>query len=118
MVTEWERHALPVLRALAESTDATVRDGYIGLGYGTGAQTLGLNLDDSAFHDALLALRDIGYVHVDNIEYAGGCSASVIGAPRRRSWPAGPRAVAMSRGRDDTGNACSCPRATTGVRAR
>ena len=80
MVIEWERTALPVLQALADCQDTTVRDGYLGLGHGSGAQALGLKIDDGKLHDALLALQDVDYIHIDKIQYAGGGSASVLGA--------------------------------------
>lgn len=79
MVVEWERLALPVLVALADGTDRRVREGYIGLGRGRGAAALALDIDDGELHDALLALQDAQYVHIDTIEYASG-GASVIGA--------------------------------------
>jgi hypothetical protein len=80
MVIEWERSALPVLQALADCQDKTVRDGYLGLGHGGGARTLGLDVEDGELHDALLALTDVGYIQIDDIQYEGGGSGSVLGA--------------------------------------
>ena len=37
-------------------------------------------MSDAELHDALLALRDVGFVHLDEIQYTSGSSASVLGA--------------------------------------
>lgn len=80
MLVEWETTALPLLRALASTDNQMVRDGYFELGHGSGAAALGVDLDERALHDALLALRDVDYIEIDKIEYAGGSTASIIGA--------------------------------------
>jgi len=80
MVIEWEQVALPVLRALADPQDASVRDGFLSLGHADGASALGLDLDDGVLHDTLLALQDAGYVSIDKIEYEGSGGGIVLGA--------------------------------------
>lgn len=81
MLVEWDTHALPILRALSAPEDQGVRDGYFELGQDQdGGRRLGVELSDPEIHDALLALHDVGFLAIDNIEYAGGGFASVIGA--------------------------------------
>ena len=80
MVIEWERSALPVLQALAGCEDQRVRDGIIGLGHGRGAQALGIEMDDGELHDALMALADVDYIHIEDVQYESGGGAIVVGA--------------------------------------
>jgi hypothetical protein len=60
-VTIWERRDLPVLQALATSEDEGVRQGFLNVG-ATDQQALGLDLPVNDVHDALLTLRDAGYI--------------------------------------------------------
>jgi hypothetical protein len=79
MVVSWEELGLPVLQALADTDDRNIRDGVVNLGNGSGANGLGLAISDEELHDALLALQDIGYAHIDCIEYASGGFATALG---------------------------------------
>lgn len=80
MMIPWEQVALPVLQALAAPQDNDVRNGFLSLGHGAGAASLGLDLDDGVLHDALLALQDVGYVSIDQIQYEGSGGGIVLGA--------------------------------------
>jgi hypothetical protein len=80
MVIDWERTALPVLRALSESDDRNISDGFLFLGYGRhGAPDLGVDIEDGELHDAVLALADVGYVSVRDLEYDSGGGATFMG---------------------------------------
>jgi hypothetical protein len=61
-VSVWTDRDLLVLQALTEAPDTDVREGYLSIGHGRGREALGIDLDDAAIHDALLTLRDAGYV--------------------------------------------------------
>ena len=80
MVIEWETVALPILKTLEDPQDHHVREGFFQLGHGTGGQALGLDLDDGTIHDGLLALRDVGYIAIDDIQYEGSGGCIVLGA--------------------------------------
>jgi hypothetical protein len=58
----WTDRDLLVLEALTQAPDTDVREGYLSIGHGRGREALGIELDDAAIHDALLTLRDAGYV--------------------------------------------------------
>jgi hypothetical protein len=77
MRVAWD-DALAVLATLAAPADQTLRDGTMFLGPGD-ADQLGLGLDPSVVHDAILALSDAGYVEWDNWQYSGGPGASISG---------------------------------------
>lgn len=68
-MTVWERRDLPVLRALATSVDANVRDGFLNVGDGA----LDLVLSAGEIHDAIFALVDAGYVDGEP-QYSSGPS--------------------------------------------
>jgi hypothetical protein len=70
--------ALVVLATLAAPADETLRGGMMFLGPGD-ADQLGLGLDLSVIHDAILALSDAGYVDWDSWEYSGAPGASIGG---------------------------------------
>lgn len=68
----WEQRDLPVLRALAQSDDAELRDhGVLRVGK---ASALGLDLSPGELHDAVLTLGDAGYVE-GRVEYSSGPDA-------------------------------------------
>jgi hypothetical protein len=80
MVIEWECTALPVLNAIAVTEDRNLRNGILHVGRGErGAATLGLEISDGEVHDSLLALADVGYVSINDIQYASGGNASFLG---------------------------------------
>ena len=58
-MTVWERRDLPVLRALATSDDEGVRQGFLQL---DADKEFGLDLTIEEVYDAVLALRDAGYI--------------------------------------------------------
>ena len=62
-MTIWERRDYPVLRALADSRDESVRAGHLDLNASRERGTLGLDLSDSEIHDALLTLGEADYVN-------------------------------------------------------
>jgi hypothetical protein len=70
-MTVWERRDLPVLTALARPEDESVREGFLCGGHGRAREALGLELEDDEIHEALLTLRDAGYVDFD-VEYESG----------------------------------------------
>ncbi len=92
-MTVREARDLPVLRALATSEDSYVRDGYLTIGHGRGADALGLELSDGEIHDAILTLADADYVDFE-LQYETGPGAhltnfSVTGRGQQAlgEWP-------------------------------
>ena len=71
--------ALPVLQALASSDDEHVKAGFLTVGHGRAATSLGVPLEDGVIHDTLLALGDVDYVEWSGIAYETGPGAHFHG---------------------------------------
>lgn len=78
MTTVWERRDLPVLQRLASDREH-VREGFLHLNPHSEHPPLGLDLTVGEVHDALLALRDVGYVEASNLQYETGPGALFTG---------------------------------------
>jgi hypothetical protein len=72
-MTTWERRDLPVLRALATSEDENVRQGVLNLG---DEQPLPLEMSTAEVYDAVLTLRNAGYIEGD-VQHEGPSGALV-----------------------------------------
>jgi hypothetical protein len=77
-VSLWEERDLLVLRALATTEDDNLRHGFLHMARGHGAEALQLDLSVDAIHDAILTLRDVGYVEA-NESYSSGGGVSFTG---------------------------------------
>jgi hypothetical protein len=76
-VTVWNARDLPVLRALADSEDQHIREGFLYLGGNT--DQLGLNLASLDVMDSVLTLRDAGYVAFRDSQETGGANLHLTG---------------------------------------
>lgn len=72
-MTVWERRDLPTLQLLATSDDEDLRNGFVSVGRRE-KQPLGTALAPGEFHDAMLALRDAGYIDAE-LRYSSGPTA-------------------------------------------
>lgn len=102
-MTVWERRDLPVLEALATSTDRNLRHGFLMLGAGS-ENPLGLDLSAGEVHGAVLALGDAGYVEAQ-VEYETGPGAMFTHLRVTGSRAAGARSVAALRSGGVAGDA-------------
>jgi hypothetical protein len=100
-MTVWERRDLPVLQALA-TADPDLRRGFLEIDQ-TGENPSSLNLDGGDLHDAILTLRDAGYVEAD-LSYAGGPTAHFValyvtgrGLQALGEWPLSTRSLLRTR---------------------
>jgi hypothetical protein len=73
-MTTWERRDLPVLRALATSTDSNLRHGILSVGPQR-VEALEVELDGLEVHDSVLTLADVGYVQAGR-QYESGAGAT------------------------------------------
>jgi hypothetical protein len=74
-MTVWERRDLPVLRALATSEDENVRQGFLDLSADQ-ERPLGLEMTTADAYEAVLTLRDAGYIEGE-LQHEGGHGALV-----------------------------------------
>lgn len=75
----WDEQALPVLAAIADSSDGHLRAGFLQVGRGRAARTLALELSDAHVYQALLALNDAGYVQWRQMHLQTGPGAAFSG---------------------------------------
>jgi hypothetical protein len=72
VVTFWERCSLPVLAAIASTSDEEIAAGLLDLAGGHGARALGVQLGDEQILQALLALDDTDYVAWNAMTWKSG----------------------------------------------
>jgi hypothetical protein len=61
-VSAWDEEALPVLRVLQDPQDRNLKDGFLPVGQGAGANALRLAMDEGVLVETIFQLSDLRYV--------------------------------------------------------